>query len=273
MKGAGDGFMAAPLAAIPNRRRSHYHGGNANQGNGCMTESTEAPQDAGQPPPQRGLRWPQVVLIVLATVAVTAGATWWFLNSYLFAKAFQPVTLDAREEQVLDDKLRRLGFDPAIRSREENKALASDFDAQGRLKPEPYSEEGASREVVLSERELNALLASNPEMARKLAFDLSDDMISLRLLVPVDPDFPVFGGKTLRVRAGMEIAYRDGRPVVVLKGVSVMGVPLPNAWLGNLKNIDLVHEFGDRQGFWKAFADGVDQLRVEDGRLLVKLKE
>ena len=33
--------------------------------------------------------------------------------------------------------------------------------------------------------------------------------------------------------------YANGRPVMVLKGVSVWGVPLPNAWLGNLKNIDL----------------------------------
>ncbi|MFA7593574.1 MAG: hypothetical protein WCY26_07530, partial [Thiohalobacteraceae bacterium] len=61
--------------------------------------------------------------------------------------------------------------------------------------------------------------------------------------------------------------------VVVLKGVSLMGVPLPNAWIGGLKNIDLVQEFGAEQGFWKAFADGVEDIRVEDGRLKITLKE
>ena len=52
-----------------------------------------------------------------------------------------------------------------------------------------------------------------------------------------------------------------------------MGVPVPNAWLGGLKNIDLVSEFGDTQGFWKSFAEGVDNIRVEEGKLVVKLKE
>ena len=62
------------------------------------------------------------------------------------------------------------------------------------------------------------------------------------------------------------------RPVVALEGISIMGVPIPNAWLGNLKNVDLVGEFGD-QGFWKKFADGVDDIQVRDGELYIKLRE
>ena len=83
----------------------------------------------------------------------------------------------------------------------------------------------------------------------------------------------VLGGKTLRLAAGVEMAFRDARPVVALRGVSVMGIPIPNAWLGGLKNIDLVSEFGDQQGFWKQFAEGVDDIRVVEGRLQVSLKE
>jgi hypothetical protein len=110
-------------------------------------------------------------------------------------------------------------------------------------------------------------------MARKLAIDLSDKLISAKLLVPVDPDFPILGGKTLRVNAGVEMAYQNSKPIVILKGVSIMGVPIPNAWLGGLKNIDLISEFGDQQGFWAAFAEGVDNIRVDDGLLIIKLKE
>jgi hypothetical protein len=50
-------------------------------------------------------------------------------------------------------------------------------------------------------------------------------------------------------------------------------VPIPNAWLGNMKNIDLVQEFGGNKGFWKTFADGVEYIHVENGRLLIKLKK
>jgi hypothetical protein len=221
--------------------------------------STELNASAGPGP--RGLRWPQVLIVVLAAVVVTAGVTYWVLATWVFVKEFEPVQLSAREEQILNGKLEAIGYE------------VDDFDAQGNLKPEPYTERGARREVSFSERELNAMLAKNTDLARKLAIDLSDDLLSARLLVPLEPDFPVLGGKTLRVNAGVEVAYREGKPVVILKGVSLMGVPIPNAWLGNLKNVDLVREFGAAPGFWKSFAEGVEHIDVEEGQVKIRLKE
>ena len=93
------------------------------------------------------------------------------------------------------------------------------------------------------------------------------------MLVPVDPDFPLLGGKTLRVSTGIEMAYHGGRPQIILKGVSIMGVPIPNSWLGGLKNVDLIGEFGDDQGFWSGFAQGVEDIQVQDGKLSIKLKQ
>jgi hypothetical protein len=135
------------------------------------------------------------------------------------------------------------------------------------------SEKSIKREINFTEKELNALLAKNTDLARKLAIDLSDDLVSAKLLVPVDEDFPVFGGKTLRVRTGVVFTYVKGKPVVILKGVTIMGVPMPNAWLGGIKNIDLVKEFGTDKGFWKTFSDGVEDIKVEKGFLKLKLKE
>ncbi len=107
----------------------------------------------------------------------------------------------------------------------------------------------------------------------KLVVDFSNDLVSVKLLIPVDPDFPIMGGKTLKVKAGAELAFRWGRLVVILRGISVMGVPLPNAWLGGLKNIDLVEVFGAEPGFWKGFSDGVAAIEVREGSLLILLKE
>ncbi len=222
---------------------------------------------------ERGVRWPQVVLIILVTILVTVGATYWFLTTYIFAKEFKPVELSTKEEQVLEEKLRTLGFEVDVRQPERPGDGSADIDERGFLKPERYSEEGASREVSFNERELNALLAKNTDLARRLAIDLSDELVSAKLLVPLEEDFPVLGGKTLRFNAGVEMAYANDKPVIVLKGVSVMGVPVPNAWLGGLKNIDLVGEFGADEGFWKSFAEGVDNILVEDGRIKIKLKE
>ncbi len=220
---------------------------------------------------KKGFRLSHVLWIILATILLTAASTYWIIRSYVFAKDFTPVVLQQNEELKLNKKLKQLGFTTDTGRQTSTQTPGSD--TKGTLQPEAYSEAGARREVSFSERELNALLANNTELARKLAIDLSSDLISGKLLVPVDPDFPILGGKTLRVSGGLEIAYQNSKPIIILKGVSIMGIPIPNAWLGGMKNIDLVKEFSGSEGFWKAFSDGVENIRVKDGHLLIQLKE
>ena len=222
--------------------------------------------------PDKGRSGLQTFLIVLVTIIVTAALTFWVVRSYIFPAEFKPVQLSASEEQVLTRKLERIDSIQSRRTRGSAKAVQRTA-ADEVLEPEAYSEEGASRSVTLTERELNGMLAKNTDMAKKLAIDLSENLMSAKLLVPVDEDFPVMGGQILKVRAGMELAYRDNRPVAILKGVSVMGVPIPNAWLGGMKNIDLVEYYGNEAGFWKAFADGVENIHIEDGNITLLLKE
>ena len=214
----------------------------------------------------------KIFLIVLVTIIVTAALTFWVVRTYIFPAEFKPVELSASEEQVLTDKLERLDMMQSRRTSGSGKQGSKD-PASEALEPEAYSEVGASRSITLSERELNGLLAKNTDMAKKMAIDLSENLMSAKLLIPVDEDFPIMGGQILKVRAGMELAYRDNRPVAILKGVSVMGVPIPNAWLGGMKNIDLIEYYGDEAGFWKAFADGVDNIHIEDGNITMILKE
>ncbi len=215
------------------------------------------------------MKWPQMIGILLFVVIVSVFVTVWIIKSDLFATEFTPVTLDPREERTLENKLKQLNMlDDGKREVTQN----SDSNSSA-IEPEAYSEEGASREIDFTEKELNALLAKNTDLARKLAIDLSDDLVSIKLLMPMDEDFPVLGGKTLRLKAGAELAYRNERPVVILKGVTVMGVPVPNAWLGDIKNVDLVQEFGADEGFWKSFSEGVSHILVEEGRMRIKLKE
>lgn len=209
---------------------------------------------------KKGFSGWQVLGIVLLAIVVTFGVSYWLLSQYVFVEAFDPVELNTSEQRTLQSKLHVLGVD-------------SQAPSSPAAEPEPYSEEGASREVRFSERELNGMLTNNTDLARKLAVDLSQDLLSVVLLVPLEEGFPVLGGQTLRVHAGVELAVNNDKPVVRLKGVSVMGVPLPNAWLGNLKNVDLVNEFADDPGFWRSFSEGVDSVHVEDGQLVLKLRE
>jgi len=151
--------------------------------------------------------------------------------------------------------------------------VVSAAESQKKLQPTPYSEKEADRSISFTEKEMNFLVASDAETAKRVAIDLAQDLVSVKLVVPVDEEFPILGGKTLRLNMGLKLAFAEGRPVVALQGVSLGGVPLPNAWLGNLKHTNLVEEFGSESGFWKLFADGVENINIQNGRIKVTLKE
>lgn len=221
-----------------------------------MTETSQAQEG------KKGLGAGVIILITIATTVLTV----WLFMAWMFPKSFSPVELSKSEQVTLDKKMKALNLDlAAIPSGKRGKTTKV-------LEPQPYTEEGAKREVSFTEREINALIASNTDLADKVAVDLSPGLVSARALIPLDPDMPLVGGKTLKISAGVVLNFRDGKPVVMLKGVSLWGVPVPNDWLGNLKNVDLVAQYGEA-GFWKSFAAGVDSLAVGDGKLTVRLKE
>jgi hypothetical protein len=228
--------------------------------------------------PQKRFGCLQVFGILVLAVIITAGATIFLVKTYFFPSEFKPVTLNVAEEKVLAKKLE--GFDsmkPGVASQKidtsKNSSKRDRIDPNATIEPEPYNEKGLKREIGFTERELNGLLAKNTDLAQKLAIDLSDDLISAKFLLPVDEDFPILGGKILRLKSGLVFKYTNGKPVIILKGISIMGVPIPNAWLGGIKNIDLVEKFGADKGVWKAFSDGVESVQLEEGLLMIKLKE
>lgn len=221
-------------------------------------QQTPAPESSPAPAAQQPDGW-RTFGIVVITMVITLAVGYWLVTAYLFPTSFDPVVLSHDEQQRLDRKFARLS-DHVQRSPEA-------------LEPEAYSEDEASREIRFSEKEINALLAKNTDLASKLAIDLSDNLASAKLLVHLDPDLPILGGNTLKVTAGMELSLGGDGARAILKGVSLWGVPLPNAWLGNMKNADLIKEYGQSGGFWQAINDGVEAVEVKEGHLYIKLKE
>jgi hypothetical protein len=219
---------------------------------------------------KRGSRGKRIFGFFVLGLLVAALLAGFWVKRYVYASKFTPVELSGREQDVLQAKLSRLEptpygepLLPGERTREPKPPL----------EPEKYSEEGAIRDISLTEKELNAMVASDPEVASRVAIDLSENLVSIRLVLPVEEGFPILGGKTLRFNLGLVLGFADGQPVVALKGISLGGIPLPNAWLGNMKNRNLVTEFAAEGGFWKLFSDGVSDLKVREGHLLISLKE
>jgi len=231
-----------------------------------------SPEKISDPQNQPRTRWLRILGISAAVciVMTVLGVLWVRYN--LYASPFTPTRLSEHEQQVLNEKLdylergiQRQNLNPDSKPDETN--------GEGRLNPEPYKEDVSKREIRISEKELNSLIAKDDETARRVAIDLSRDMVSLKVLIPVDQDSPILGGKTIRLSCGITLRHYAGKPVVALRGVSIGGVPIPNAWLGGIKNTDLVREFGEQGGFWDTFPKGIENIRVSDSSLYIKLKE
>lgn len=229
-----------------------------------IKDSNFSDSSNNQPEPKKKGGCLRTLGIIAITCIISIIGSVLVLNYYIFPKQLEPVELSQNEESTLNKKLKQFGLPTLPNSQEVNTQA---------IEPEAYTEVGANREINFSEKELNAMLAKNTDLADQVAIDLSENLASAKMIIPLDPDFPILGGKTLKVNAGTELSYANGRPTVILKGVKVWGVPIPNAWLGNLKNVDLVKEFGGNEGFWKSFADGVDNISVTEGQLVIKLKE
>ncbi|MCA9452230.1 MAG: arginine N-succinyltransferase [Nitrospiraceae bacterium] len=213
----------------------------------------------------------QVILFVgLAVLATTLGLVWW-MNQYVYATLFHPTRLGESEQQILNAKMVHLLQIADAPSSSVSQPSPSTTDEV--LEPVPYGETDGNREIQLTEREVNALLATDSYMARHVAVDMADDLVSVQLVVPINHEMPLVGGKMLKLNFGLELGYANGKPVVAMRGISLGGIPLPSAWWGDIKNTNLVEEFGGSGGFWDQFSKGIKDMRIQDGQLYVMLKE
>ena len=213
----------------------------------------------------------QVILFVgLAVLATAFGVVWW-MNQYVYAAMFQPTRLGEAEQQVLNAKMAHLLQTPDDSSSSVSQPSPSIIEMT--LEPVPYAEKDANRQIQLTEREVNALIAKDSYMARHVAIDMADDLVSVQLVVPINHEMPIVGGKMLKLNFGLALSYANGKPVVAMRGISLGGIPLPSAWWGDIKNTNLVEEFGGSGGFWDQFSKGVKDMKIQDGQLYVMLKE
>jgi len=177
-------------------------------------------------------------LAVLASVLFCA---WEWHN-----RPIRPVELSAREKAVVAEKME------AIR------------------KPAGPEYEKGGKEIVLTERELNGLLNDNTTLGKSVSFELATNEVHARVETDLDPNLPLVGGKHLKARARFLVSKTPGKPGLVLDDVTVWGISLPNDWLGGLKGHDLLGELLGGKGGGIA---GVEEFKVESGRLIIRLAE
>ena len=210
-----------------------------------MTEELPLPElPVGAPARRRSCLVP-FILVSLAMIGIAAGA-WFWTN-----RPIKPVELSQSELQAVEAKL-EVFEEP----------------------PEDPTYEKGSREIVLTERELNGLLHHNTGMGDQLKLELATDAIHARLENDLDPDLPIVGGRRLRARARFFVKMENERPMLVLDDLTVWGVAMPNDWLGGMKGRDLLAEiFGSATSPGDMPMAGVESIKIEPRRLIIRLAE
>jgi hypothetical protein len=208
-------------------------------------------------PPRRKSCLVPALISVIVVLLVGIGVYLW-IN-----RPIKPVQLSAEEKQVVLHKVE------AIQRGDYPQVEAPDA-APTPVPAEPKYEKG-SREIILTEKELNGLLNEQTTLGDKLQFELATDAVHARLETDLDKDLPVVGGKRLKAKARFFVKTENGVPSLVLDDLTVWGVSVPNDWLAQLKGKDLLGEIlGGGKGGKVA---GIEEMSVEPGKLKIKLKE
>ncbi len=200
---------------------------------------TESPTLPAAPKPASSCLFKGIILVVI--LALVLGGFWWWYN-----RPIQPVVLTPAEKTAVETKVEAI------------------------QKPtEPKYEKGG-KEIILTERELNGLLNERTTLGKTLKFELATDSILARVETDLDPDLPVLGGRRLKARARFLVGGTPGHPSFVIDDLTVWGISLPNDWLAGLKGRDL---FGEILGGANGKVAGVEEFKVEPGKLIIRLAE
>ena len=181
----------------------------------------------------------------------------------IYASPFTPVMLTSTEQTALAEKMTTLTTSAAaVKSPEE---LAAEQKA---------AEELAKRTLTLSDREINAKLAEQG-LGDQFKVEFGEGNAAITALLPMDKEIPVLGGTTLRLRFAFDAKMSAEKKFMLsLKDVSVGGVPMPNAWLGMAKGVNL---FTDstlaEEPAIKAFAAGIRDFDLSTGAMRIILNE
>ena len=203
--------------------------------------------------------WKKPVLmvtgIVLTCCLLTALGTVWWVKRNIYASPLRPVELSQSEQSALNEKLAQL-------------ELAEEI-----VPAEPAPPVADPRTISLTSKEINAFLAKQG-IGEQVKLDLSSNRIAANFLLPIDKDAPLFAGTTLRIRLAISALMNEaGKLVVKVDDISLGGIPLPNAWLGDIKGLDLITGDIGADPAVQRFVAGIKDFQLEDGRIRIQLND
>lgn len=128
------------------------------------------------------------------------------------------------------------------------------------------------QELVLSEREINALIAQNPNLTNRVLARIEGDRIKGEISFPLQDIGPIkLNGRYLNGLATFRVGIAAGQLVVGVDDVQVKGQPLPEPFLSELKKKNIGQEVVKDPQVQTTVAK-LQSIDVKDGKLVLKNK-
>jgi hypothetical protein len=227
------------------------------------------------PAAQPGLSTKKILLIILGAVLLTAGlaigGTIWWVKYNFDPAPMKPVVLSEKERTDFDSKLALFGDPPMA-------PVTVNVSAAPQQPPPPPAvpqiEPGAeNRTIIITEREVNAYLAKQ-NLGEHVQLSFSEGKIAAGLIIIAPPDFPLFAGQKVRVRLTFGSGLTPEHKLsFALDDISVGGISMPNAWLGDIKGEDLVAKNLESDPALQRFLAGIQTFEIHNGNLKVVLNQ
>ncbi len=210
---------------------------------------------------RQGPSWKTIILITLGVfvlgIGIATATTAWWVKKNIYASPIQPVSLTASEQQALEAKLQVLETSAA---------------PQAQPAVSPGEQE---RTLVITAKEINAYLAQQ-NLGDTVTVDLGNGSLAATMIVPIPADsgLPLLSGTTLRLRLALAAAMDENKKLAVkVTDVRLGGVPMPNAWLGDVKGVNLVGENLEKDPALQRFFAGIQEMEIRPDGLRVVLNE
>jgi hypothetical protein len=127
---------------------------------------------------------------------------------------------------------------------------------------------------VITEKEVNAWLAKN-ELGENVQVRFKNGKITGAIILELPEDFPILAGQKIKASLALVAHLNDASRdlALLVDDVTVGGMPLPNAWVGDIKGLNLVDETAHKDPAMEKFLKGIRQFEIQDGLAVVKLNE
>ncbi|NOZ22727.1 MAG: hypothetical protein GXP25_16740 [Planctomycetes bacterium] len=191
------------------------------------------------------------IILLILLLAVVGGTIYWGYNKLLSYTSDKPMdipTVEATADEYTALKARVEAFTKAI-------------------------DEGKSAEIELSARDINILIAQDPdwkEVKGKAFVKIEGDEVKADASIPLG-EFPGFKGRYLNGTIGLNISLENNLLVVKPKTVVVKGKALPKQVMDALREQNLAKD-ADKEEKNIEIIRKFERIEIKDGKIKVKSK-